>query len=76
MQRACRTALRQRRSLLFSGTGAIVLGEAAAAETARWLDAVARSHQLRLDTELYVLRGDEAAELIAGQTRPRTSSPP
>ena len=30
-------------SLFFSGTGAIVLGEDAALETSRWLDALARS---------------------------------
>ena len=57
-------------SLFFSGTGAVVLGEAAAAETARWLDGVARSRELRLDTELYVLRGAEAAELVAGSNGP------
>ena len=57
-------------SLLFSGTGAIVLGESAAAQSGRWLDAVARSDQLRLDTELFVLRGDEAAGLIAGPDAP------
>ena len=45
-------------------------GEAAAAETARWLDGVARSRELRLDTELYVLRGAEAAELVAGSNGP------
>ncbi len=57
-------------SLFFSGTGAVVLGEGAAAETARWLDAMARSRELRLDTELYVLRGARAAELVAGKSAP------
>ena len=56
--------------LFFAGTGAIVLGEAAADEAARWLDAVTRSKELRLDTELYVLRGGEAAELLCGEDAP------
>ena len=57
-------------SLFFSGTGAIVLGEDAALETSRWLDALARSKQLRLDNELYVLRGDQASTFIAGDNAP------
>lgn len=57
-------------SLFFSGTGAIVLGEAAASETQRWLDALARSKQLRLDNELYILRGGEAREFISGEDAP------
>lgn len=52
--------------LFFAGTGAIVLGEGAAGEASRWLDAVARSRELRLDAELYVLRGGSAGELICG----------
>ena len=50
--------------LFFSGTGCILLGEAAAAETARWLELIARSDSLRLDTPLFVVRGGEASELV------------
>ena len=56
--------------LFFSGTGAIVLGAPAAAESARWLDAIARSKELRLDTELYVLRSGEAAGLLTSDDAP------
>ena len=59
-----------RGSLFFSGTGAIVLGEGAAEDAPRWLDAVARSKELRLDTELFVLRGDKASELLTGENAP------
>ena len=54
----------------FAGTGAIVLGPAAAGEAARWLDAVARSKDLRLDTELYVIKNTEAAALLTGEDAP------
>ncbi len=50
--------------LFFSGTGCILLGEEAAAETARWLELVARSDSLRLDTSLFIVRSGEAAELV------------
>ena len=50
--------------LFFSGTGCILIGEAAAAQTARWLELVARSDSLRLDTPLFIVRGGEAAELV------------
>lgn len=50
--------------LFFSGTGCILIGEAAASETARWLELVARSDSLRLDTPLFIVRGGEAAELV------------
>ena len=50
--------------LFFSGTGCILLGEEAAAETARWLELVARSDSLRLDTPLFIVRSGEAAELV------------
>lgn len=50
--------------LFFSGTGCILLGEAAAAETARWLELIARSDTLRLDTPLFIVRGGEASELV------------
>lgn len=50
--------------LFFSGTGCILLGEAAAAETSRWLGLVARSDSLRLDTPLFVVRSGEASELV------------
>lgn len=50
--------------LFFSGTGCILLGEAAAAETARWLELIARSDSLRLDTPLFVVRGGDASELV------------
>lgn len=50
--------------LFFSGTGCILLGEAAAAETARWLELIARSDSLRLDTPLFVVRSGEASELV------------
>lgn len=57
-------------SLFFSGTGAIVLGEEAAHDVEHWLDAVARSKELRLDVELYVLRHGEAQELLTGDDAP------
>lgn len=57
-------------SLFYSGTGAIVMGEKAADDAERWLDAVARSKELRLDTELYVLKHGQAEELIAGDDAP------
>lgn len=50
--------------LFFSGTGCILFGEEAAAETARWLELVARSDSLRLDTSLFIVRSGEAAELV------------
>ncbi len=53
--------------LFYSGTGAIVMGEGAAEEAERWLDAVARSKELRLDVELYVFRHGRAEALIAGE---------
>ena len=59
-----------RGTLFFSGTGAIVLGTAAADEAPRWLDAVARSKELRLDTELFVLKSGEASELLTGEEAP------
>lgn len=59
-----------RGSLFYSGTGAIVMGEKAADDAGRWLDAVARSKELRLDTELYVLKHGQAEELIAGDDAP------
>ena len=58
------------RAGLFCGHGAIVLGPAAAGEAARWLDAVARSKDLRLDTELYVIKNTEAAALLTGEDAP------
>lgn len=57
-------------SLFLSGAGAIVLGADAAGDISRWLDAIARSRELRLDTELFVLRRGAAAELIAGEDAP------
>lgn len=57
-------------TLFFSGTGAIVLGASAAAESARWLDALARSKELRLDTEMYVLRSGPAEDFVAGEDSP------
>lgn len=57
-------------SLFFSGTGAIVLGEEAAHDVDHWLDAVARSKELRLDVELYVLRHGEAKDLLTGDDAP------
>ena len=59
-----------RGTLFFSGTQAIVLGKEAANEAARWLDAVARSKELRLDTELFVLKNGEASELLTGENAP------
>lgn len=50
--------------LFFYGTGCILLGEAAAAETARWLELIARSESLRLDTPLFIVRSGEASELV------------
>ena len=50
--------------LFFSGTGCILIGEAAASETARWLELVARSDSLRLDTPVFAVIGGEAAELV------------
>ena len=50
--------------LFFSGTGCILLGEAAAAETSRWLELIARSESLRLDTPLFIVRSGEASELV------------
>ena len=58
-------------SLFFSGTGAIVLGEDAAKSAPQWLDAIARSKDLRIDTELFVARGGTAAECITGEDAPR-----
>lgn len=58
-------------SLFFSGTGAIVLGEDAARSAPRWLDAIARSKDLRIDTELFVARGGTAAEFLTGEAAPR-----
>lgn len=58
-------------SLFFSGTGAIVLGEDAAKSAPQWLDAIARSKDLRIDTELFVARGGTAAEFITGDDAPR-----
>lgn len=46
------------------------MGEKAADDAGRWLDAVARSKELRLDTELYVLKHGQAEELIAGDDAP------
>ena len=50
--------------LFFSGTGCILIGEAAASETARWLELVARSDSLRLDTPVFAVIGGEASELV------------
>lgn len=50
--------------LFFYGTDCILLGEAAAAETARWLELIARSESLRLDTPLFIVRSGEASELV------------
>ena len=50
--------------LFFYGTGCILIGEAAASETARWLELVARSDSLRLDTPIFAVRSGEAAKLV------------
>lgn len=50
--------------LFFSGTGCILVGEEAAAETSRWLELIARSDTLRLDTPLFIVRSGEASELV------------
>ena len=55
--------------LFFSGTGCILIGEAAAAQTARWLELVARSDSLRLDTPLFIVRGGEAEMCIRDRCR-------
>ena len=60
--------------LFFSGTGCILLGEEAAAETARWLELVARSDSLRLDTSLFIVRSERPRNSLRKPAEKRATS--